>query len=164
MDSNKQVCSEYNVFPVGCDVLNLVIFACKLTTGDIFHYLLHCGWLFSPNSDNPIIGSVPWTIVILLIYVGHVIKTTIIINDDNCSFPCWKSYYYFNGDIFNVVVIREIIFIVGIANFSLPLNILEPGDHYLPNLLLRSSNFSDEQYLSFLVCGSHHLIVALLLV
>ena len=117
MDSNKQVCSEYNVFPVGCDVLNLVIFACKLTTGDIFHYLLHCGWLFSPNSDNPIIGSVPWTIVILLIYVGHVIMTTIISNDDNCSFPCWKSYYYFNGDISNVVMIREIIFYCWYSKF-----------------------------------------------
>ena len=28
----------------------------------------------------------------------------------------------------------------------------EPGDHHLPNLFLCSSNFVDEQYLSFLVC------------
>ena len=39
---------------------------------------------------------------------------------------------------------------------------LEPGDHPLPNLLSCSSNFSDEKYLSLLVCVSHHLIVALM--
>ena len=41
---------------------------------------------------------------------------------------------------------------------------LEPGDHPFPNLLLSSSIVLDEQYLSFLVFGSHHFIVALLLV
>ena len=40
----------------------------------------------------------------------------------------------------------------------------EPGDHLLSNLLLCSSNFADEQYLSFLVCGYHNFIVALLFV
>ena len=38
------------------------------------------------------------------------------------------------------------------------------GDHPLPNLLLCSSNFIDEQYLSLLVCGSHHFIVDLVFV
>ena len=42
--------------------------------------------------------------------------------------------------------------------------ISERGDHPLPNLFLCSSDFADEQYLSFLVCGSYHLIVALLFV
>ena len=28
-----------------------------LITGDSFYDLLHCGWLFYPNADNPIIGS-----------------------------------------------------------------------------------------------------------
>ena len=36
------------------------------------------------------------------------------------------------------------------------------GYHPLTNLLLYSSNVSDEQYLSFLMCGSHHFIVALM--
>ena len=40
----------------------------------------------------------------------------------------------------------------------------EPWDHPFPNLLLYSSSFVDEQYLSLLVSGSRHLIVALLLV
>ena len=39
----------------------------------------------------------------------------------------------------------------------------EPGDHPLTNLLLCSSDFSDEQHLSFLVCWSHYFIVDLLL-
>ena len=40
----------------------------------------------------------------------------------------------------------------------------EPGDHYLPNLLLCSSIFSDDQYFIFLVCGYYHLIGALMFV
>ena len=39
----------------------------------------------------------------------------------------------------------------------------EPGDHILPDLLLCSSNFPDEQYLILLVCGYNHYIVALML-
>ena len=46
----------------------------------------------------------------------------------------------------------------------MPSIIYEPGDYPFPNLLLFLSNFADEQYLSFLVCGSHHLIVAILFV
>ena len=42
--------------------------------------------------------------------------------------------------------------------------ISEPGDHHLSNLLLCSSNISDEQYLSFFVCRYDHFIVYLLLV
>ena len=37
-------------------------------------------------------------------------------------------------------------------------------DHPFPNLFLCSSNFADEQYLSFLVFGSYHFSVSLLLV
>ena len=55
-------------------------------------------------------------------------------------------------------------FIVGRVDVSLTFNILELGNQPFPNLLLCYSNFSDEQYLSFLVCGSHHFIVDLLLV
>ena len=40
----------------------------------------------------------------------------------------------------------------------------EPGDHHFPNLLLCLSNFTDGQYLSFLVCSSHHFIVDIVLV
>ena len=40
----------------------------------------------------------------------------------------------------------------------------EPGDHPFPNLLLCSSNFVDEQYLSFLLFVSHNFIVALVFV
>ena len=46
---------------------------------------------------------------------------------------------------------------------SIKFNKLEPGDQTLTKLLLFSSNFTDEQYLSFLVCGYHHFNVALLL-
>ena len=46
----------------------------------------------------------------------------------------------------------------------MPSTSLEPGDHHFSNLLLCSSIFSDEQYLSFLVCGSHNFIVYLLFV
>ena len=37
----------------------------------------------------------------------------------------------------------------------------EPGDHPMPNLLLCSSNISDEQFLDLLVCGYHHFIIDL---
>ena len=56
--------------------------------------------------------------------------------------------------IFNVV--RVEIFVTSISS--------EPGDHTLQYLLLCSSNFADEHYLSFLVCWSHHFIIALLFV
>ena len=56
------------------------------------------------------------------------------------------------------------IFIVGRAEKLVPFIKVELGDHNLPNLLLCSSNLSDEQYLSVLVCRSHHFIVDLLLI
>ena len=40
----------------------------------------------------------------------------------------------------------------------------DPGDHNFLNLFLCSLNLADEQYLSFLVCRSHHFNIALLLV
>ena len=54
------------------------------------------------------------------------------------------------------------IFNVGSVEVFVTRTSSEPGKHTLPNLLLCSSNFSDEQYLSFLVCGSYHFIVDLL--
>ena len=66
---------------------------------------------------------------------------TVLVNDDNDIISSCKSYETF------VLVINS-----------------EPGDHNLPNLLFCSSNFTDEQYLSLLECGSYHLIVSMLLV
>ena len=44
------------------------------------------------------------------------------------------------------------IFIVGRDVVFFPFNVLEPEDQTLPNLLLFSSNFADDQYLSLFVC------------
>ena len=60
----------------------------------------------------------------------------------------------YERSIFNIVRVELFVPIIG----------SEPGDHPLLSLLLCSSNFSDEQYLRFLVCGSHNFIVALLFV
>ena len=54
------------------------------------------------------------------------------------------------------------IFNVGRVEVFVPSISSEPGNHPLPNLLLCSPNFADEEYLSSLVCGYHHSIVALL--
>ena len=64
--------------------------------------------------------------------------------------PLIKGWY--QRSIFNVE--RVELFLTSIS--------LEPGDHLFQNLLLCSSTFADEKYLIFLVCGSHHLIIALL--
>ena len=55
-------------------------------------------------------------------------------------------------------------FNVGSVEVFVPSISSEPGDHPLTNVLLRSSNFVDEEYLSFLVCGSHKYILTLLFV
>ena len=55
-------------------------------------------------------------------------------------------------------------FNVGRAGIFVPGISSEPGGQPLPNLLLCSSIFSDEQYLSLFVCGSRHFIVALMFV
>ena len=55
------------------------------------------------------------------------------------------------------------ILIVGIDVVSLPFNRLELGYRPLPNVLLCSSNFTYEKYLSLFVCLYHHFIVTLLL-
>ena len=55
-------------------------------------------------------------------------------------------------------------FIVGRSEFSLPFNRLELGYQDFSNLLLCPSTYSDKQYLSCLVCGYHHSIVAMMLV
>ena len=60
------------------------------------------------------------------------------------------------------VLSERSIFNVGRMEIFLPIISSEPGDQPLTNLLLCSSNFSDEQYLSLFVCGYHHLIVAVL--
>ena len=54
------------------------------------------------------------------------------------------------------------IFNVGRVDRFLPSTSSEPGDYLLPNLLLCSSYFSDEQYLIYLMCVSHHCILALI--
>ena len=56
------------------------------------------------------------------------------------------------------------IFSVGREEIFLPFINADPGDHTLPNLLLCSSNFTDEQYLRLLVCLSHNLIVSVMIV
>ena len=55
------------------------------------------------------------------------------------------------------------IFIVGKSGVSSSFKILEPGNQPLSKLLLCSSNFSNVQCLSCLVCGSYHFVLALLL-
>ena len=56
------------------------------------------------------------------------------------------------------------IIIVGRDEFYFTFNRLESGYQDLSNLLLWLSNFADEQYLSCLVRGYHHSIVAMMLV
>ena len=64
--------------------------------------------------------------------------------------------------IFDEGMIREVDFnVVRVEVFVSSIN-SESGDYPLPHLLLCSSNFTDKQYLSLLVCGSHHFIVDLL--
>ena len=50
----------------------------------------------------------------------------------------------------------SLIFNVVRVDIFFPIISSETGDHPFPNLLLCSSNFSDEKYLSFLVWGSQH--------
>ena len=66
--------------------------------------------------------------------------------------------------IFDEGTTWKVDFNVGRVELFVPNTSSEPGNHPLPNLLLCSSNFADEQYLSFLVCGSYHFIVDLLFV
>ena len=56
------------------------------------------------------------------------------------------------------------IFNVGRVEIIVPSISSEPGDQPFPNILFCSSNFSDGNYLSLFLCGSHHLIVALMFV
>ena len=65
--------SPDNFVSEDCDDMNLVTFDCELLTGESFHDLLHCDWLFFTNVDNPKIGSLscrecsfPWNIVNLI--------------------------------------------------------------------------------------------------
>ena len=57
----------------------------------------------------------------------------------------------------------EINFSVGGAEKIVPFINEELGDHKSPNLLLYSSNFADEKYLSFLVRWYYHFTFSLLL-
>ena len=66
--------------------------------------------------------------------------------------------------MFDKGAVLEINFNVGIVEMFVPIIDSELGDHHFPNLLLCSSNLSDELYLSFLVCSPQNCIVALLLV
>ena len=51
-----EVFSQDTFVSVGCDDVNLVTFAYELLTGDSFHNLLHCVWLFNTNDDKTNIG------------------------------------------------------------------------------------------------------------
>ena len=61
---------------------------------------------------------------------------------------------WYERSFFNVVKMKTFVLVV----------ISEPGDHNFPNLLLCSTNFVEEQYLSFLVFWTYHFIASLLLV
>ena len=119
-----EFCSQDNFISVGCDEVNLVIFACALLTGDIFHDLLHHGWLFSTNYENTNIGylswkecSVTWNIVISLIDISHVMMLTTISNGTDWIAPWWKSYRWLKDLIFNEGVIRDNDFYYGESLF-----------------------------------------------
>ena len=55
-------------------------------------------------------------------------------------------------------------FNVGRVEVFVPSISSEPGEHPLPYLLLCSSKIPDEQYLIFLLCGSHNFIVNMMFV
>ena len=89
---------------------------------------------------------------------------TVLCYNYNESASWWEIDIDFKYILFDEGMIWDVNFNVGRVEVFVTIISLEPGDRPLPNLLLCSSNFADGKYLSFLVCGSHHLIVALLLV
>ena len=89
---------------------------------------------------------------------------TVFYNNNNGDTYWWVINIDFKYIIIDEEVIQYFNFNVGRVEIFLPVIISEPGYHSLPNLLLCSSNFADEKYLSLLVCGSHNFIVDLMLV
>ena len=90
---------------------------------------------------------------------------TVMYNHTNGITPWWKFYSSLKYVTFDEWGdIRDQFFSVGSEEISLPFINVEIGDHPLPNVLLFSSNLAHEQYLSFLVCGSRHFIVAIMLI
>ena len=83
--------------------------------------------------------------------------------NSNGSASWWKIYIDFKYIIFAKGMISEINFNVGRVEIFVPSISSEPGDHTLPYLWLCSSNFADEKYLSFFLCGSHRFIVFLII-
>ena len=81
-------------------------------------------------------------------------------NYNGSAYWC-KFNIAFKYIIFDKGIILEVNFNVGRMEIFVPIISSDPGDQTLPNLLLCSSEFSDEQYLSIFVCGSHHFIFAL---
>ena len=67
----------------GCDDLNIVTFTCEFLTGYSYHDFLHYGFLFSTNSKEKY--YFPWTIVGLLVDIGHFMILKILSNDNNWS-------------------------------------------------------------------------------
>ena len=142
-----------------------------MLTGDSFHGFFHCGWLFYPNADNISIGSlyfrecsILWTIIIWLRYLGHVMMLTIISNYIDWIKPCWKSYCIFKDIVFNERVIRWINFYCWESFCVYAIQRIGTRGQNFSKIIVIPVNFSDEQYLSFLVCGYHHFIVDLMLV
>ena len=89
---------------------------------------------------------------------------TVLDNYTNMITSRWKFYISFKYTILGKGVIWYIYFQCWKGGNIFPVISSELGDHTFPNLLLCSSEISDEQYLSFLVCVYHHFILALLLV
>ena len=132
----------------GFDELNLITFTREILTGYSFHYLLHCGWFFSPNANNPNIGSfyhrevsIAWDTVSWYSYISHVMIFTTMINDVNQSSHCYKCDFCFKYVLFNEGLVWDITFYCLGSSCLFPLNILESGDQPLPKLLLCSSYF-----------------------
>ena len=148
-----------------------VEFSCELLARYSFHKFLECFWLFYSNDmfqyiDPVYFGkiTVKRAIIFWLGYIWHVMMFTLLCTDSNSSNYWWKINSDFKCIIFNEGLIWKINFNVGRVGIFVPVISSEPGDHNLPNILLYSSTFSYEQYLSFLVCGSQNFIVALILV
>ena len=94
----------------------------------------------------------------------NVVMIIVLGNDSNMSNYWWKSYSRLKYIIFDEGIVLGVNFSVWRAETVVPVINSETGDHTFPNLLLCSSNLADEKYLSLLICGTQHLIVALLLV
>ena len=131
--------------------------------------MLYWCWFFSDNDDDPNFfcvsiwkSMIPWYFIFWLRYVWHVVMFTALCGNYNGISSWWNINTAFKYIIFDKGFYERSNFNVVRVEIFVPIISSETGDQPLPNLLLCSSNFSDEQYLSLFVCGYYHFIVAML--